>query len=84
MNDKVDAVQESIKLALDAAKTVSKGGVLASDGFFPFSDTIEIAHEYGITSIIQPGGSLRDSDSINMCNSKGISMIFTNKRYFLH
>jgi len=72
------------KIALDAAKQESKGAVLASDGFFPFSDTVEIASDYGIKAIIQPGGSLRDSDSIEKCNSLGITMLFTNKRYFLH
>ena len=74
----------SAKIALEAAKKESSGAVLASDGFFPFADTVELANEYGITSIIQPGGSLRDQDSIDMCNKLGISMIFTNKRYFLH
>ena len=58
--------------------------VLASDGFFPFADTVELASEYGIKAIIQPGGSLRDQESIDMCNLKGISMIFTQKRHFLH
>tara|TARA_Y100001978_G_scaffold134761_1_gene120510 strand:+ start:386 stop:1939 length:1554 start_codon:yes stop_codon:yes gene_type:complete len=72
------------KIALEAAQENSLGAVLASDGFFPFSDTVELAHEYGIKSIIQPGGSLRDEESINMCNKLGISMIFTNKRHFLH
>ena len=72
------------KIALDAAKENSIGAVLASDGFFPFSDTVEIANKYGIKSIIQPGGSVRDKDSIIRCNDLGISMIFTNKRHFLH
>ncbi len=72
------------KVALQAAKENGYGGVLASDGFFPFADTVELANEYGITSIIQPGGSIRDEESINMCNLKGISMVFTNKRHFLH
>ena len=72
------------KIALEAAKENCKGAVLASDGFFPFADTVELASEYGISSIIQPGGSLRDEESIKMCNLKGISMIFTKKRHFLH
>ena len=72
------------QIALNSAKEECSGAVLASDGFFPFSDTVEIANEYGISSIIQPGGSLRDEESINMCNEKGISMIFTQKRHFLH
>ena len=58
--------------------------VLASDGFLPFADTVELANKYGIKAIIQPGGSLRDQESIDMCNAKGISMIFTQKRHFLH
>ncbi len=72
------------KIALDSAKDSANGAVLASDGFFPFSDSVEIANKYGITSIIQPGGSVRDQESIDMCNKLGISMIFTNKRHFLH
>ena len=71
-------------IALEAAKGNSSGAVLASDGFFPFADTVELANKYGINSIIQPGGSLRDAESIDMCNSSGISMIFTQKRHFLH
>tara|TARA_B100000965_G_scaffold69213_1_gene54554 strand:+ start:47 stop:1603 length:1557 start_codon:yes stop_codon:yes gene_type:complete len=72
------------KIALDAAGTKSKGAVLASDGFFPFDDTVKIASDYGISSIIQPGGSIRDKDSINACNKLGIKMVFTGKRHFLH
>lgn len=72
------------KIALEAAKNLDFGGVLASDGFFPFADTVQLADQYGIKSIVQPGGSIRDEDSIKICNSKGISMIFTQKRHFLH
>ena len=72
------------KIALDSAKHNADSAVLASDGFFPFADTVEIAYEYGIKSIIQPGGSVRDKESIEMCDKLGISMIFTNKRHFLH
>ena len=72
------------KIALEAAGGLCPEAVLASDGFFPFADTVELAYEYGIKAIIQPGGSLRDQESIDMCNSKGISMIFTQKRHFLH
>ena len=72
------------KIALEAAKENCSGGVLASDGFFPFADTVELAHKYGIRSIVQPGGSIRDEESIAMCNSKGISMLFTKRRHFLH
>ncbi len=72
------------KIALENACQHSQEAVLASDGFFPFSDTVSIANEYGIKAIIQPGGSMRDEESIKECNEKGISMIFTKKRHFLH
>lgn len=58
--------------------------VLASDAFFPFNDCVNKASEIGITSIIQPGGSINDKDSINACDENGISMIFTNTRHFKH
>ncbi len=72
------------KIALQAARRFCSDAVLASDGFFPFADTVELANNYGIKAIIQPGGSLRDQESIDVCNSKGISMVFTQKRHFLH
>ena len=72
------------KIALKTAGKLCFDAVLASDGFLPFADTVELANEYGIKAIIQPGGSLRDQESIDMCNLKGISMVFTQKRHFLH
>lgn len=60
------------------------GCVLASDAFFPFDDCVEAAHEAGITAIIQPGGSVRDEDSIAKCNKYGIAMVFTGMRHFKH
>ena len=72
------------KIALEAAKENCKNAVLASDGFFPFSDTVKLASQYGIKSIIQPGGSVRDQESIDMCDKNGISMVLTKKRHFLH
>jgi len=74
----------SAKLALEAAGSNAKGAVLASDGFFPFNDTVKMAADYGISSIIQPGGSIRDKDSINTCDEFGIKMVLTGKRHFLH
>lgn len=62
----------------------SKGCVLASDAFFPFDDCVEAAHQAGITAIIQPGGSVRDEDSIKKCNEYGIAMVFTGMRHFRH
>ena len=61
-----------------------KGSVLSSDAFFPFSDTLVYAADAGITSIIQPGGSIRDKEIINEANKRNISMIFTSMRHFKH
>jgi len=74
------------KLALDASEKNSntKTKVLASDGFFPFDDTVRLASKYNVQSIIQPGGSIRDQDSINVCNDLNIAMVFTHQRHFLH
>ncbi len=74
----------SAQIALNASGDKVKGSVLASDGFLPFDDTVRLAAEHGVKSIIQPGGSIRDQDSINACNEFNISMIFTGKRHFLH
>ncbi len=74
----------SAKLALEAAGEKAKGATLASDGFFPFDDTVRLAAEYGIKAIIQPGGSIRDKDSIKACDELDISMVMTGKRHFLH
>lgn len=63
---------------------ITKGAVLASDAFFPFDDCVEAAYKAGITAIIQPGGSVRDEDSIKKCNEYGIAMIFTGMRHFKH
>lgn len=61
-----------------------KGAVLGSDAFFPFPDTVELAHEMGIESIIQPGGSIKDQDSIDKCNEYDMSMVFSKSRHFKH
>lgn len=61
-----------------------EGAVLASDAFFPFSDTVEMANEMGIKSIIQPGGSIRDQESIDACDKNKISMVFSKSRHFKH
>jgi phosphoribosylaminoimidazolecarboxamide formyltransferase/IMP cyclohydrolase len=57
---------------------------MASDAFFPFADCVEIAHEAGVGSVIQPGGSVRDQDTIDFCNTHGLSMVFTGIRHFKH
>jgi phosphoribosylaminoimidazolecarboxamide formyltransferase/IMP cyclohydrolase len=74
----------SAKIALAQAGEKAQGAVLASDAFFPLSDTVEVAQAYGISCIIQPGGSIKDQESIDACNRFGISMIFTGERHFKH
>jgi phosphoribosylaminoimidazolecarboxamide formyltransferase/IMP cyclohydrolase len=73
-------------IALEQAKAagITKGIALASDAFFPFDDVVRMARQYGVTAIIQPGGSIRDEDSIIACNELEISMVFTGKRHFRH
>ncbi|MCY6960484.1 bifunctional phosphoribosylaminoimidazolecarboxamide formyltransferase/IMP cyclohydrolase [Clostridium brassicae] len=75
--NRIWAAQEALKRAKD-------GFVLASDAFFPFDDVVKEAAKYGIKAIIQPGGSIRDEDSIKACNENGISMVFTGIRHFKH
>lgn len=74
------------KIALEWAKEhgYSENLVLASDAFFPFSDVVSLASEYGVKAIIQPGGSIKDEDSIKACNDLGITMAFTGIRHFKH
>lgn len=72
------------KVAIEYAGERSKGAVLASDAFFPFSDCVEAAAAAGIKAIIQPGGSIHDQESIDACNKYGIAMIFTGMRHFKH
>ncbi len=74
----------SARLALEAAGDQARGAVLASDGFFPFDDTVRLAANHGICAVIQPGGSKRDADSIAVCDDFGLAMVLTGKRHFLH
>ena len=74
----------SVKIALKQAGEGAKGGVLASDGFFPFDDSVRTAAAAGISAIIQPGGSIRDQDSIVAANELGIVMVLSGTRHFLH
>ncbi|MBD6618135.1 bifunctional phosphoribosylaminoimidazolecarboxamide formyltransferase/IMP cyclohydrolase [Komarekiella sp. 'clone 1'] len=74
----------SVKIALEQAGDKAKGATLASDGFFPFDDSVKTAAAAGITAIVQPGGSLRDKDSIKAANDLGLVMVFTSIRHFLH
>ncbi len=74
----------SAKIALDWAGDKAKGAVIGSDAFFPMDDTVRLAASRGINSIIQPGGSVKDEDSVKACNELGLSMAFTGERHFLH
>jgi phosphoribosylaminoimidazolecarboxamide formyltransferase/IMP cyclohydrolase len=74
----------SARLALEAAGERARGAVLASDGFFPFDDTVRLAASHGIAAVIQPGGSMRDGDSIKACDELGLAMVTTGRRHFLH
>lgn len=83
--NRVWATKQAIDHAAELIdEDATKGAVLASDAFFPFDDCVEAAYEAGITAIIQPGGSIRDEDSIKKCNQYGIAMVFTDMRHFKH
>ena len=78
---------DGVKQAIAKANSFEfdlKGSVMASDAFFPFPDCVEIAHNEGITAVIQPGGSIKDQLSIDYCNSVGLKMVFTGTRHFKH
>ena len=74
----------SAAIALEQAGEKAKGAVLSSDAFFPFRDSVDTAAKEGITAIIQPGGSVRDEESIQAADEHGIAMVFTNMRHFKH
>ena len=80
---RVDALKQAIVKAGEFHFDLS-GAVLASDAFFPFADSVGIAHEAGITAVIQPGGSVRDQDSVDFCRNHGMAMVFTGTRHFKH
>ena len=80
---RVDALKQAIKKAKSFGFDL-KGAVMASDAYFPFPDCVQIAHEVGITAIIQPGGSIKDQESIDYCNSNNLAMVFTGFRHFKH
>lgn len=80
---RVDALKQAISKALSFGFDL-KGAVMASDAFFPFPDCVEIADKAGITAVVQPGGSIKDKDSIEYCNAHGVSMVFTGTRHFKH
>lgn len=80
---RVDALKQAIEKARSFGFDL-KGSVMASDAYFPFADSVEIAHKAGITAVVQPGGSVRDQESIDYCSANGIAMVFTGIRHFKH
>ena len=78
---------DALKHAIEKAKGFGfdlQGSVMASDAFFPFPDCVEIAHEAGVTAVIQPGGSVRDAESVEYCNNNDVAMVITGFRHFKH
>jgi len=75
---------DSVHLAARKAGDRSKGSVLASDAFFPFRDNVDEAAKVGVTALVEPGGSMRDADSIQACDEHGLAMVFTGVRHFRH
>jgi phosphoribosylaminoimidazolecarboxamide formyltransferase/IMP cyclohydrolase len=80
---RVDALKQSIEKALHFEFDL-EGAVMASDAFFPFADSVEIADKAGVKAVVQPGGSVRDQDSIDYCDKHGMAMVFTGIRHFKH
>ncbi len=80
---RVDALKQAIEKAKSFGFDLS-GSVLASDAFFPFADSVEIAHKAGIKAIVQPGGSVKDQESIDYCSANGVAMVLTGARHFKH
>jgi len=80
---RVDALNQAIEKARHFGFDL-QGAVMASDAFFPFPDCVEIAHQAGVTAVVQPGGSIKDQDSINLCNNYNMAMVFTGVRHFKH
>ena len=85
---RVDALRQAIEKAkafgFDLQGSVMASAVMSSDAYFPFADCVEIAHKAGISAVVQPGGSVRDKDSIDYCSRNGIAMVITGIRHFKH
>lgn len=80
---RIDAMKQAIAKA-ESFHLPLKGAVIASDAFFPFPDNVQVAHDAGIRAIIQPGGSVKDQESVDLCNKYDIAMVFTGIRHFKH
>jgi phosphoribosylaminoimidazolecarboxamide formyltransferase/IMP cyclohydrolase len=75
---------EAVELAVHRAGERAKGSVLASDGFFPYPDSVEVAARAGVRAIVQPGGSVKDAEAISAADRAGIAMVLTGERHFKH
>jgi phosphoribosylaminoimidazolecarboxamide formyltransferase/IMP cyclohydrolase len=80
---RIDALRQAVEKARQFEFDL-KGAVMASDAFFPFNDCVQLGHEAGIVAFIQPGGSIRDKDSIEYCQANGLAMVITGMRHFKH
>ncbi|RYY95249.1 MAG: bifunctional phosphoribosylaminoimidazolecarboxamide formyltransferase/IMP cyclohydrolase PurH, partial [Chitinophagaceae bacterium] len=80
---RIDALRQSLEKARQFGFDL-QGAVLASDAFFPFNDCVQLGHQAGITAFIQPGGSIRDKDSIAYCQEQGLALVMTGQRHFRH
>ncbi len=80
---RIDALRQAIDKAGTAGFSL-EGAVMASDAFFPFADSVEIARKAGVSAVIQPGGSVKDKESIDFCNNNNMTMVFTGSRHFKH
>ena len=80
---RVDALKQAIAKAESFGFDLN-GSAMASDAFFPFADCVEIAHRAGVENVIQPGGSIRDAESIDYCKTHGMTMVLTGFRHFRH
>ncbi|MDD2824272.1 MAG: bifunctional phosphoribosylaminoimidazolecarboxamide formyltransferase/IMP cyclohydrolase PurH, partial [Bacteroidales bacterium] len=80
---RIDSLRHAIEKAKENQLSL-QGAVMASDAFFPFADCVQLAHQEGITAVIQPGGSIRDHLSIDYCNQNNVAMVFTGIRHFKH
>ena len=80
---RVDALKQAVEKA-EAFGFSLNGAVMASDAFFPFPDCVELANNAGVKAVVQPGGSIKDQDSIDYCNANEIAMVMTGIRHFKH
>ena len=75
---------DAVRIAVEKAQSELAGCVMASDAYFPFPDAPQLALDQGITAVIQPGGSVRDQQTIDLVDSLGVAMVFTGHRHFRH